>query len=140
MTKRLASHFLTLWFLGLLFCYPSHADDAEAIVGSTNAAAQLYHAGDVLAAKEALEQIALQEPTEGSRQAHRYALITLIEICHLTPPKQVAFDGRSFKRQLYKPKTNLPGRILFVEKQRTFMPEKWAKAVATKRPAWYHYI
>ena len=62
-------------------CLRGHANEADSIQASTDTAAQLYHAGDVLAAKQALEELVLKEPTESSRLAYRYALITLIEVC-----------------------------------------------------------
>ena len=65
--------------------------------------------------------------------AHFDVLPSLIDLCGLTPPKRVDFDGRSFKRQLFEPKTALPERTLCVEKQRTFKPAKWASAVAMSR-------
>ncbi len=66
--------------------------------------------------------------------AHFDVLPTLIDLCGLTPPRQVDFDGRSFRKQLFEPEAKLPRRTLFVEKQRTFRGEKWATAVAmTKR-------
>ncbi len=61
--------------------------------------------------------------------AHIDVLPTLIDLCGLTPPKKVDFDGRSFKKQLYKPALELPERTLFVEKQRTFEPEEWGGTV-----------
>ena len=62
--------------------------------------------------------------------AHFDLLPTLIDLCHLTPPKKVDFDGRSFRRQLFEPQIALPQRTLFVELQRTYQPKKWANAVA----------
>ena len=65
--------------------------------------------------------------------AHFDVLPTLIDLCGLTPPRQVDFDGRSFKQQLFEPSKALPARTLCVEKQRTFKPVKWASAVAMTR-------
>lgn len=48
----------------------------------------------------------------------------------MTPPREVDFDGRSFKRQLYEPQTALPERTLFVERQRTYEPRPWDHTVA----------
>jgi len=62
--------------------------------------------------------------------AHYDVLPTLIDLCRLTPPRKVDFDGRSFKAQLLDPGEKTPERTLFVEKQRTFEPEKWKGAVA----------
>jgi hypothetical protein len=57
--------------------------------------------------------------------AHFDVLPTLIDLCELTSPREVDFDGRSFKAQLLDPGKLLPERTLFVEVQRTFKPEKW---------------
>ena len=65
--------------------------------------------------------------------AHFDVLPTLIDLCGLTVPRRVDFDGRSFKRQLFEPTQALPERTLFVEMQRTFKPAKWANAVAMTR-------
>ncbi|MHC4993487.1 MAG: arylsulfatase [Planctomycetota bacterium] len=62
--------------------------------------------------------------------AHFDVLPTLIDLCDLTPPSEVDFDGRSFKRQLIDPGAALPERTLFVETQRTYEPQKWVRAVA----------
>lgn len=62
--------------------------------------------------------------------AHIDVLPTLIDLCDLTPPREVDFDGRSFKRQLYQPSARLPERTLFVEKQRTYKPVAWQETVA----------
>ena len=65
--------------------------------------------------------------------AHIDVLPTLIDLCKLTPPKEVDFDGRSFKSQLFEPEKLLPNRTLCVELQRTFTPQKWVKAAAMTR-------
>jgi hypothetical protein len=62
--------------------------------------------------------------------AHIDLLPTLVDVCQLTPAKDIDFDGRSFRQQLYAPQTALSERTLFVEKQRTYRPEKWQNAVA----------
>jgi len=62
--------------------------------------------------------------------AHIDILPSLIDICDLTPPAKVDFDGRSFKPQLFRPQRQLPERILCVEKQRTYEPKKWENATA----------
>ena len=62
--------------------------------------------------------------------AHFDVLPTLIDLCGLTPPSPVDFDGRSFKRQLYEPQTPLQERTLFVELQRTYEPQPWENAAA----------
>ena len=66
----------------------------------------------------------------GDLTAHFDVLPTLIDLCGLTPPRQVDFDGRSFKRQLYEPQTALPERTLFVELQRTYEPGPWDNTAA----------
>ena len=80
-SKRKASCSCTWWLLGSLLCCSSYADEGETILASAEAAAQLYHAGDVLAAKSALEGIVRQEPTPDSHPAYRTALGILIEVC-----------------------------------------------------------
>ena len=62
--------------------------------------------------------------------AHFDVLPSLIDICDLTPQKQIDFDGRSFKSQLFEPGLTLTPRVLCVEKQRTYEPQKWQEAVA----------
>ena len=62
--------------------------------------------------------------------AHIDVLPTLIELCGLTPPRQVELDGRSFKEQLYHPEKTLPTRVVCVERQRTMLPEKWSGTTA----------
>ncbi len=59
--------------------------------------------------------------------AHIDVLPTLLELCDLSPSKEVKFDGRSFKEQLLKSETQLPNRTLFVENQRTFTAQKWKR-------------
>jgi len=62
--------------------------------------------------------------------AHIDILPSLIDICDLTPPAKVDFDGRSFKQQLFRPQQQLAERIICVEKQRTYEPKKWENAAA----------
>lgn len=62
--------------------------------------------------------------------AHFDVLPTLIDLCGLTLPRQVDFDGRSFAKQLTEPTLELPERTLMVEVQRTIKPEKWNGATA----------
>jgi arylsulfatase A-like enzyme len=57
--------------------------------------------------------------------AHIDVLPTLVEICGLKLPREADFDGRSFRSQLLDAKAEVPERTLFVERQRTFKPEKW---------------
>jgi len=66
----------------------------------------------------------------GDLTAHFDVLPTLIDLCGLTPPREVDFDGRSFKEQLYRPETVLPERTLFVEKQRNYEPQAWQYTAA----------
>ena len=66
--------------------------------------------------------------------AHFDILPTFIDLLNLTPPKELDTDGRSFKKQLFDADLELPARTLFVEKQRSIIPEKWRATVAmTKR-------
>jgi arylsulfatase A-like enzyme len=65
--------------------------------------------------------------------AHIDILPTLIDLCGLKAPKDVDFDGRSFKPQLFEPDKLLPDRMLCVEFQRTFKSIKWKRAVAMSR-------
>jgi arylsulfatase A-like enzyme len=60
--------------------------------------------------------------------AHIDVLPTLVEICGLKLPSKADFDGRSFRSQLLDSKVVVPERTLFVERQRTFKPEKWIGA------------
>ncbi len=60
--------------------------------------------------------------------AHIDVLPTLVEICGLKLPSEADFDGRSFRSQLLDAKAEVPERTLFVERQRTFKPEKWKGA------------
>ncbi len=61
--------------------------------------------------------------------AHFDVLPTLVELCGLKLPRDVDFDGRSFRAQLLDAKAEVPDRTLFVECQRTFKPAKWDKTV-----------
>ena len=60
--------------------------------------------------------------------AHIDVLPTLVELCGLNLPRDADFDGRSFRSQLLDAKAEVPVRTLFVERQRTFKPEKWKGA------------
>ena len=60
--------------------------------------------------------------------AHIDLLPTLVELCGLKLPRAVEFDGRSLRQQLTDPHAVVPDRTLFVERQRTFKPEKWQGA------------
>jgi len=65
--------------------------------------------------------------------AHIDILPTLIDLCGLTRPDRVAFDGKSL-RPLLTGKGDWPERTLFVHSQRIDHPEKWRKcAVMTDR-------
>jgi arylsulfatase A-like enzyme len=64
-----------------------------------------------------------------SLNAHIDVLPTLVDLCGLTLPRPVAFDGRSIRAQLLDAGAEPPERTLFVERQRTFTPEKWSGAV-----------
>lgn len=63
-----------------------------------------------------------------SLNAHIDVLPTLVDLCGLKLPRDVDFDGRSFRAQLLDAKAQVPDRTLFVERQRTFKPEKWRGA------------
>jgi arylsulfatase A-like enzyme len=62
--------------------------------------------------------------------AHIDVFPTLAKLCGIELPKPVDFDGRSFHDQLTDPAVSAPERTLFVERQRTFKPQKWLEAVA----------
>ncbi len=64
-----------------------------------------------------------------SLNAHIDLLPTLIDLCGLTLPRKVEFDGQSLCAQLRDAKATVPERTLFVERQRTFTPSKWHGAV-----------
>jgi arylsulfatase A-like enzyme len=65
--------------------------------------------------------------------AHLDVLPTLLDLCGLSKPGKVAFDGRSL-RPLLEGKGDWPERTLFVHSQRIDHPEKWRKcAVMTDR-------
>ena len=57
--------------------------------------------------------------------AHIDVMPTLIDICNLKKNKQTNFDGRSFKKLLFKTEKKFSKRILFVENQRTFKAQSW---------------
>ena len=63
-----------------------------------------------------------------SLNAHLDVLPTLVELCGLELPRNVDFDGRSFRGPLLDAHAELPDRTLFVERQRTLKPEKWSGA------------
>ena len=64
-----------------------------------------------------------------SLNANFDALPTLVDLCGLKLPRNVDFDGRSFRVQLLDAKAETPERTLFVELQRGFKSEKWRGAV-----------
>ncbi|MBM3861500.1 MAG: arylsulfatase [Verrucomicrobia bacterium] len=64
-----------------------------------------------------------------SLNANFDVLPTLVDLCGLKLPRNVDFDGRSFRAQLLDAKTETPERTLFVELQRSFTAEKWRGAV-----------
>jgi hypothetical protein len=69
----------------------------------------------------------------GRLTAHIDVLPTLIELCGLTRPKGVDFDGDSLA-PLLKGQDRWPDRTLFVHSQRIEHPKKWRKcAVMTDR-------
>jgi hypothetical protein len=63
-----------------------------------------------------------------SLNAHIDVLPTLVELCGLKLPRDVDFDGSSFREQLLDAQAKPPDRTLFVERQRTYKPEKWQGA------------
>jgi arylsulfatase A-like enzyme len=63
-----------------------------------------------------------------SLNAHIDVLPTLVDLCGLRLPREVEFDGQSFRAQLLDAKAQVPNRTLFVEVQRTFKPEHWRGA------------
>lgn len=65
-----------------------------------------------------------------SLNAHIDVLPTLVDLCSLKLPRDVDFDGQSFRGHLIDAKVEAPDRTLFVEVQRTFKPEKWSAATA----------
>lgn len=64
-----------------------------------------------------------------SLNAHIDLLPTLVELCGLKLPRTMDFDGRSIAAQLRDAEGESSERTLFVERQRTFKPEKWVGAV-----------
>ncbi len=65
---------------------------------------------------------------------HIDVLPTLIELCALTAPDKVAFDGISLAGLLTGSTDALPDRTQFLQyRQSTNPPEKWTNAVITKR-------
>lgn len=71
----------------------------------------------------------------GEMALHIDLLPTLIDLCSLTPPARVAFDGVSLAPLLRGECEALPGdRFEFVQfRQNTEPPEKWTNAVMTRR-------
>ena len=66
--------------------------------------------------------------------AHLDILPTLIDLCGLSPSKEVAYDGTSLRDLLYPTDQPWPDRSLVVENQRVKDPIKWRKcAVMTDR-------
>jgi arylsulfatase A-like enzyme len=64
-----------------------------------------------------------------SLAAHIDVLPTLVDLCGLELPREVNFDGRSFRALCCDGNAEAPDRTLFVERQRTFTPQKWSGAV-----------
>ncbi len=65
---------------------------------------------------------------------HIDLLPTFIELCGMTPPDGVTFDGASFADYLVGKADSLPDRTQFLQyRQNTTPPEKWTNAVMTKR-------
>lgn len=62
--------------------------------------------------------------------AHIDVFPTLSKLCGLELPESADFDGRTFHNQLIDPAAEVADRTLFVERQRTFKPQKWGGAVA----------
>ncbi len=62
--------------------------------------------------------------------AHIDVFPTLSKLCELELPNPPDFDGRSFHDQLTDPAAEVADRTHFVERQRTFKPQKWGGAVA----------
>jgi hypothetical protein len=65
-----------------------------------------------------------------SLNAHIDVLPTLVDLCGLKLAPAPEFHGRSFHAQLLDRAAETPERTLFIERQRTFKPEKWGGAVA----------
>ena len=80
-SRKTASFPCLVLLSAFVACISARADEVGQIRASTDAAAQLYHSGDVLGAMRVLEEIVGQEPTPDTRLAHRYALLTLVELC-----------------------------------------------------------
>ena len=60
--------------------------------------------------------------------AHVDLLPTLIDLCGLTPPKGVTFDGTSLRPLLTGKGGDGPARTLLVHSQRVDFPQKWRKS------------
>lgn len=67
--------------------------------------------------------------------AHIDVLPTLIDLCDLTKPKGVKFDGTSIKPLLYGNDANWPDRVLITDSQRVEHPIKWRRC-ATMTDRW----
>ena len=61
--------------------------------------------------------------------AHMDLLPTIIELCGLDAPKEVAFDGRNLTPLLTGDTAAWPGRTIVVDQQRIDHPEKWRNSV-----------
>ncbi len=66
---------------------------------------------------------------------HVDVLPTFIELCGLSAPSDLAFDGQSMAPLLHGDRAGLPGdRVHFLQyRQDTVPPEKWTNAVMTRR-------
>jgi len=65
---------------------------------------------------------------------HVDLLPTFIELCGLTPPSPVSFDGVSVAGLLRGESRQLPDRVHFLQyRQNTHPPEKWTNVVMTRR-------
>jgi arylsulfatase A-like enzyme len=67
--------------------------------------------------------------------AHIDVLPTLVDLCGLKLAPASEFHGRSFRAQLLDRAAETPERTLFIERQRTFKPQKWGGGVAMT-PRW----
>ncbi len=66
--------------------------------------------------------------------AHIDLMPTLLELCGINPPEDVAFDGRSLVPLLQGDDSNWPERTIFLQNQRVLDPIKWKhSAVMTDR-------
>jgi arylsulfatase A-like enzyme len=60
--------------------------------------------------------------------AHVDVVPTLIDLCGITPPQGIRFDGRSIRPLLGGKQANWPDRILITDSQRVKDPIKWRKS------------